>query len=343
MALTNKDMKRFLVAFIILSLLALSFLIIKPILISIITGLILAYIFMPLFKKVLKYFKNKNLSAFTSSFLIILIVLASLWFLVPLAIQQTVDLFEVTQNIDFREFVNTVFPTSTDSFQRETAAMIFRFIGDLTTSAVNGLIGFILNLPTVLLNLAVIIFVFFFTLRDSDILKEFVSGISPFRKEKEKALVQRFKEITSSIIYGYIIIGIIQGIALGVGLLLFKVPRPLTLTLMAIFASILPMLGPWLIWVPVVLYFIATGNVLSAIGFAIYGGLFVSLIDNFLRPYIVARKTGTSSVIVLIGMIGGLLVFGILGIILGPLILSYLTIFLRAYKDRTLSDMFSPE
>ena len=101
------------------------------------------------------------------------------------------------------------------------------------------------------------------------------------------------------------------------------------------------MVGPWFVWIPVTLVLIIGGNVGIAIGFAVYCALFVSTIDNILRPYIVSRKTGTSPVIVLIGMIGGLFVFNILGLILGPLILSYLILFLRAYKDGTISELFS--
>ncbi|MDP4039605.1 MAG: AI-2E family transporter [Candidatus Pacearchaeota archaeon] len=343
MSLNNKDIKRIFVITILLVLFVASILVLRPILLSILGGLILAYIFSPVYNKLHKIFKEKNTTAFAVATLLILLVILPLWFLVPIAIQQTFDFFTLTQSVDFSQIVETIFPTSSLQFQQDTTAMIIRFIGNITSSAINGLVGFILNLPSVLLQLAVIIFVFFFSLRDQQELKEFISGISPFKKEKEKLLTKRFKEITSSIIFGYIVVGIIQGITLGIGFLIFGVPRALTLTVFAIFSSILPMVGPWLVWIPVAIYLLASGDVTRAILFTIYAGALVSSIDNILRPYIVAKKTGTSSVIVLIGMIGGLFVFGIMGIILGPLILSYLVIFLRAYKDKTLSDMFSPE
>ena len=131
-------------------------------------------------------------------------------------------------------------------------------------------------------------------------------------------------------------------LALGLGLWVFGVPKALTLTIMGTFASMLPMIGPWFIWIPVTIGMLLAGKVGAAIFFAVYCLFFVSTIDNILRPYIVSRKTGVSSVVVLVGMIGGLFVFNILGLILGPLILSYLILFLKAYKDGTLSDMFSP-
>lgn len=339
----NKSIRRLSIIFVILLLVVLSFLVLKPILLSVVFGLILAYVFLPVYRKIYRILKERNTSALAVCVLIVLIIFIPLWFLIPLVIQQTFDAFTFSQSIDIRGFVDNIFPTASEQFQQDTTAIVINFIGDLTSSSLNYLIDLLLDLPKVLLHLAVIIFVFFFTLRDHEKLKEFVSGMSPFKKEKEKMLIKQFKEMTSSIIFGYILIGIIQGIATGIGLLIFGVPQALLLTILAIFASIIPILGPWLIWIPAAIYLLSTGHTAAALGFALYSALLVSSIDNILRPYIVSRKTGVSSVIVLVGMIGGLFVFGILGIILGPLILSYLILFLEAYKNKTLPELFQSE
>ena len=343
MSSLSKQVRRFSIISVLLVLIALSFLVLRPILLSIVAGLIFAYIFFPVYKRIYKIFREPNTSALAVCVMIVLIVFIPLWFLIPLLIQQSFDMFSQVQSIDIRGIVETIFPAAGSQFQKEVTSIFINFIGDITSSALDAMVGFLLNLPRVLLHVAVIIFVFFFSLRDHEKLKEFVSGISPFKKAKEKEFVKQFKNITSSVIFGYIVVGIAQGIAAGIGFLIFGVPHALLLTLLAIFASILPMIGPWLIWIPVALYLISTGNITMAIAFTAYSAIIVSSLDNFLRPYIVAKKSGTSSVIVLVGMIGGLSVFGLLGIILGPLIISYLILFLKAYKDRTLSDMFPPE
>ena len=342
MAVNSGEMRKILVLSLILILVVLSFMVIKPIILSIVTGLIMAYAFFPIYKRIYKILKEKNTSALAVCFMIFLIVFIPLWFVIPTIMKQSYGLFSASQGIDIAGLISKVFPTASQQFQKELSSIIINFIGDMSSTVLNYLKIFLLNLPTVLLHLAVVVFVFFFTLRDHDKLKKFASEISPFRKDKEKILIRKFKELTSSVIFGYIIVGVIQGIATGFGLIIFGVPNALILTFLAIFASILPMVGPWFIWVPVAIYLFVTGNAGAAIGFGLYSAIFVSSIDNILRPYIVSRKTGTSSVIVLIGMIGGLFLFGILGIILGPLILSYLILFLKAYKDKTLSDMFSP-
>src|SRR3989344_4281259 len=342
MALTNKDIKKIFVSIVLLLLGVSAFLIIRPIALSVFGGLILAYIFSPVYKGVYRTIRERNTSAILVCVLIFIIILVPLWFILPAIVQQVFDLFNISQNIDFSAIVKDLFPASTPEFQEKLTTVIIQFTGNIASSIFSYLIGLLQNLPTLLLNLAVVFFVFFFALRDQENLREFASGISPFRKDKETILVTKFKDITSSIIYGYIIVGIIQGLALGLGLLIFEVPRALTLTIFGTFASMLPMIGPWFVWVPVVISMLFTGKVGFAIAFGIYCLFFVSTIDNVLRPYIVSRKTAVSPVVVLVGMIGGLLVFNLPGLILGPLILSYLVLFLKAYKDGTLSDMFSP-
>ena len=319
-----------------------AFMIIKPIVMSIFGGLILAYIFSPIYKIAYRTIRERNTAAILMCVLVFVIILLPLWFIIPVIVQQIFDLFNMSQNIDFSAVVKNIFPSFQPDFQEKLTTVIIQFTGNMASSIFSYLIGMLQNLPTLILNLAVVLFVFFFALRDQESLKEFVSGISPFRKDKETILVTRFKDITSSIIYGYIIVGIIQGLALGLGLLIFGVPKALVLTIFGTFASMLPMIGPWFIWVPVVIGMFVSGKVGFAIAFTVYCLFFVSTIDNILRPYIVSRKTGISSVVVLVGMIGGLFVFNILGLILGPLILAYLILFLKSYKDGTLSDMFSP-
>ncbi len=341
MALSNKEVRRIFITGLVLLLLFLSFLIVKTIALSIIGGLILAYIFVPVYKKVQKIINQRSISAGILCLIVLILIIVPLWILMPIMVTQIFKLFSLTQSIDFLQLFKTLFPTSQIEFQEKITTITIEFIGKLTSGIITYLISFLQNLPVVLLNLAVVLFVFFFTLRDREELADFISGISPFKKEKESVLINRFKGITSAIIYGYVIVGVIQGLALGLGLLIFGIPNALTITLIGTLASMLPMVGPWFVWIPVTLVLIIGGNVGIAIGFAVYCALFVSTIDNILRPYIVSRKTGTSPVIVLIGMIGGLFVFNILGLILGPLILSYLILFLRAYKDGTISELFS--
>lgn len=343
MAIREKDVKRYSAIALVVFLVVVSFLTIKPILLSVFAGLILSYIFYPVYKRVYHLFGERTTSALGVSILIVIVVFIPFWFFVPLVLKQLFDAFTFLQALDVGGFVRTVFPSLPIQIQVDLTTTFISLIGKITTSSLNSLTGFLLDLPSVLLHFTVIIFVFFFSMRDADKLKSYVSELSPLKKEKGILLANQFKQITSSLIYGNFIIGIIQGILTGIGLLVFGVPNALLLTLIAIIASILPVIGPWAVWIPAAIYLFSSGNAPLAIGFAVYSILVVSTIDNILRPYFVARKTKSASVIVLVGMIGGLISFGLLGLLIGPLILEYVVLFLEAYKNRALADMFESE
>lgn len=343
MTIKEKDVKRYSAVLLVALLVFLAFLILKPIALSVITGLILAYVFYPIYKFLFRFFKVRTITSLAVSVIVVLAIFIPIWFIVPLVIRQLSETFTFFQTIDVAGFVKNILPSLSSQMQINITTAIVGFIGKITTSTLSGLSTFLLDLPKVLLHTTVIVFVFFFAMRDGDKLLKYVADLSPLKREKGIMLAKNFKQITNSFIYGNFIIGIVQGVLTGIGLLLFGVPQALLLTFFAIFAGVLPVVGPWLVWVPAVIYLFSTGATGAAIGFAIYSLLVVSTVDNLLRPYLVARNTKASSVVVLVGMIGGLMVFGILGLLIGPLVLEYLVLFLDAYRSKTLADLFDSE
>ena len=129
-----------------------------------------------------------------------------------------------------------------------------------------------------------------------------------------------------------------QGLVAGIGYFILGVPNAIFLTILTIIASIIPVVGSWLIWVPVDIYLFATGHFWAGIILLIYGTFLISLIDNFIRLIIVSRKTQINQGIVMIGMIGGIFVFGVIGLIIGPLILAYVLLVLELYRKHTLGE-----
>lgn len=327
--------KKIMTAVILITLIALTFFILKPILYSMIIGLIIAYIFSPVYNWTNRRIKSKNLSASFICAFLILLILIPFWFLTPIVINQSIKLYLASQQIDFMTPLKTAFPSffATDQFSAEVASILQSFVKKITNYLVDSFSNLILNFPTLLLQFFVVLFTLFFALRDKDEFIGYVKGLLPFSKEVEIKLFDYSRGITSAVIYGQVVVGILQGLIAGIGFFIFGVSNSLILTLVAMLVSILPLLGPYLIWVPVVIYLLVAGNTFSAIGVLIFG-LIASTVDNFLRPAIVSRRTKLHSSIVLTGMIGGLFVFGILGLILGPLILSYLLVILEFYKNR---------
>lgn len=343
MDFSEKDVKKASIILLIGFIGVLAFLLIKPVIFSVLAGLILAYILNPVYKKINGYVDNRTLSAFLMLILIAIVVIIPLWFITPIIIQQVFEIFRSSQSLDLQKVITSMFPTASEQFTAQLTVTLGSIISKATSGILSSLVNLFLDLPTIIINFFLTGFVFFYTLRDSDRLIKFVSGLSPLNKEKEKMLIDQFKGITDAIVYGLFIVGFIQGILAGLGLLIFGVDNALVLTILATFVSVIPLLGPYIVWIPVSVFLFASKPLWIAIAYLLYNLIIVSTLDNVLRSYLISRRTNLSPAIVLIGMFGGVFLFGIMGLLLGPLILAYFIIFLRSYKDKNLYSLFSEE
>ncbi|MBI4116718.1 AI-2E family transporter [Candidatus Pacearchaeota archaeon] len=315
-------------------LIVLSFFVLKPILLSLIMGIILAIVFSEPYEILLEKTKSKSISlALTCIFLALLIILP-FWFFAPIFVNQAFSVYKATQGIDFSGFFVGIFPSlSSTSFSSELGTIFGSFITKTLNSMLSYFSDWFFDLPSVFLHLIVVFATFFFVLRDSREVLSYISTLTPFSKDVEGKLIKSSKDITLSVIYGQIVIGVVQGLTAGLGFLIFGVPNVVFLTLLSIFAGILPIIGPAIVWVPVIVYLLVAGNTLAAFGVTFFGIISV-VIDNFLRPFFISRSSKMHPLLSLLGMIGGFFFFGILGFILGPLILAYVIIILEIYRGK---------
>ncbi len=327
--------KRIMSSAMLILLIVLAFLLVKPILLSIISGLLLAFVFSPVYDWVNKKTKSKNISASLISIFLILIIVIPFWFFVPVILNQSFGIYQAIQSFDFVTPLKTIFPSlfSSEGISKELVSILYSFTTNAANYISNAFGQLLLNLPELTLQLLVLAFTFFYVLRDKDELLNYIRSLLPFSKEVETKIFEYSKGITSSVLYGQIIVGILQGISVGLGLYLFKVPNALFLTLVAVVFGILPIIGTTIVWLPAAIYVLIGQGTLPAIGVSIFG-LISNLSGDFLRPVIVARRIQINSALMLIGMIGGILLFGVLGTILGPLIIGYLLILLEAYRNK---------
>lgn len=333
-----RDIKRGLVGVIIIGIFILAFLVLKPIIIPIIFGLLFAYIFSPLYKGINKKIKNKNAAALLLIFAIITLIAVPMYMLIPIMIRQTSEAYILIRGINIGEILNNLLSGGSAS----TIPINFdSIIYGISSTFSNQLSNFLKNFPSFLLQFAVFLFTFYFTIRDAEEIKSYISTLSPFSESTEKKFLKEFRGITNAIVFGQVLIGIVQGLAVGVGLFFLGVPNALILTFIASIVSMIPVLGSWIVWLPVSLFLIFTGQTFNGVFLLLYGALFVSTIDNLIRPYILSKQSNLPVALSVIGTIGGLYLFGIAGLVLGPLILAYVLIIIEFYQQGKLKDLFN--
>lgn len=334
----SKIMKQSFAGLLLFGILVIGFLILRPIVIPILFGLLFGYLFSPFYNKVQMYLRWKSLSAFAVIVGLIAIFVIPLIYIVPPLVKQIFDTYVLLQNFNFnsllQEFIHGDIATS-------IAINLDNVIGQIFSTVLNQFTVFLVNLPSFLLQFSVFLFVFYFTIRDLDKLKEYLSDLSPFSNNTGRKFMEEFRGITNAIIFGQILIGIIQGLAVGLCLFFLGVPKVLVFTFLACIVSIIPVLGSWLVWFPVGAFLVVTGQTFSGVFLLLYGFFFVSIIDNVLRPYFLSRGSGLPIVLSIIGTIGGLYFFGIAGLILGPLIIAYVLIIVDFYRQGKLNELFN--
>lgn len=342
---------------ILLILIIMVFLIIKPFIVSILTSFVIAYIFYPVYSKLNNKIKKKNISAIIVSLLIILIF--SVPFILVLnafvkevnigyvefkKITTKGDLFNVDcsklsqKETNLCKFSNLIKNTVTDQKIKLYSERIGITITTYITEKVSKLI---ISIPNILLNIFLVLFLTFYLFKDGKIFFFKVISSLPIKKKNQRDVIKTFNDVLYATIYGQIIIAVIQGALGSLGFYIFGITSPIFWGMIMTLFSLVPFIGPAIIWAPASIYLFASGLasssnplIIKGMGLFFYGLLLISTIDNILKPKIVGSRIGMHPAFVFIGVIGGIMLFGPLGILIGPLVISTLIIFFRIYKKR---------
>lgn len=332
--------RKYVMLFSIIIFLILSILIVRPLFSVIVYSLILTYLLRPVYLFLGKFLKYKGLNAFIICLIISLVIFVPIIFLIPLFLKQIFNFYVQIQNINIVAIIQKVFP-SLEPYMINKFVGIYNYtIAKATEVISNKLTEMAFNIPIIALEVVMIMILVFFGLRDWDLLMKYIKSFSPFKAEIEAKFIERIEAITASVIWGFIGLGVIEGLLTGVGFLIFGVKNTLILTIVAILFAILPIIGSWIVWVPVSLNLLITGNISSGIGLIVYCLFIIIMIEPIFRPLFIKKKVGMPSSIALVSMIGGWLTIGLVGFFVGPLIVGYLLLLLEFYKEKKVEEIF---
>jgi predicted PurR-regulated permease PerM len=182
------------------------------------------------------------------------------------------------------------------------------------------------------------LYILFFFLRDGSQLVAILIRALPLGDARERALLVKFSEVSLATIKGTLVVGVVQGAIGAVLFLVLGIPAPIFWgTLMAMF-SVLPAVGPGLVWVPAAVIFLGMGQIVKGIIVIVAGMLIIGLVDNVLRPLLVGRGAQMPDYLVLLSTLGGLAVFGISGFVIGPVIAAFFLVVWEMFAQEYASE-----
>lgn len=306
-----------------------------PFLKLLILAAILAILFLPIYEWFEKRMKNEPFAAISTIFVILLIVILPLYAIGQLMFNELIVLYDGFKSSGFELTQSHILANLPSSLQG-AAINLFTDLG----SKLSGLAGHAFSSVSqalssaagFLLSFFLAIFTTYYFLRDGKKIKIYFNSIFPLSKEHENILVSKLTEAVSGVVKGSFLVALIQGVLATIGFIIFGLPAPFLWGAFTVLAALVPNVGTSLSIIPAIIYLFATGATGSAIGLIIWGALAVGTIDNIVSPKLIGSKTKLHPLLVLFSILGGIKLFGFIGFLLGPILMSVFVTLLEIYR-----------
>lgn len=324
----------------------LSYLILFPFLDTLIIAIVMASLFHPLQLYLVGISRGrKNLAALCIVFIITFVIALPVFFFTSTLVSQGLD--SVNQANDWLRSGKlqklTEDPRLNENIAWLQARLPFlelnkteitndllslsRNLGQFLLTKVAAIVG---NVANLLAQFFIMIFISFYLVRDGQEMIQSARYYSPLRADQEDRILNGIRVVAKSVLLGTFLTALCQGVAAGIAYMIVGYPGLFLGTVSAI-ASLIPLVGTYLVWVPIALYLLLLGQVKSAVFLAIWSVVFVGSIDNIVRPFLMKGKSKMSPFYIFLAILGGVQYFGLRGILYGPLILSFAMIMLYIY------------
>lgn len=300
-------------------------------------ALLLAAIFSGLATPLFRWLKNRlgsreNLSAILTLVVLMVGVGLPLSIFLGIVVTQAVDVSQsarpwieaqIEQPGVVQEYLTSI-PLIGDFMPDEAvvASKLGEFASTVGSFLANSVVDLSRGTANFFLMLFVMLYAMFFFLTNGRAVLNRILYYIPLQSDVEEELVEKFVTVTRAVLKGSLVIGLIQGALAGASFWVAGVPGWAFWTAIMVVLSIVPAIGSALVWIPAVAYLAVTGNGSAAIAVGLWCGLVAGSVDNFLRPALVGKDTKMPDLLVLVGTLGGIFLFGAVGFIFGPIIVA---------------------
>lgn len=299
----------------------LSVLLVVPFLQPVLLAGLLAYLVAPinaLFARRL----GATLGTFVTILATVTVVLVPLLLLVGVAVEQAVRLGRDAELPDvaaleafFREWLGTngaSLSALADPFARAVEVAVGGLVGSLV-----GIVG---GIPAFAVGVVIFLFTFFYLLRDGEEFVAWVRTAAPLDPAVTDELIARTDDLLWAAVVGNVVVAGLQAILTVLGFLVLGFDNLVFWGVATFALSLLPIIGASIVWIPAMVYLAVVGNVVEAVALLVYGSIVISGSDNFVRPLAMRRGARLNTGLIVLGIFGGVAVFGFLGLFVGPVL-----------------------
>jgi predicted PurR-regulated permease PerM len=310
--------------------------VVQPFLGPLILAAVFAFLFQPLYLRLLLVMRKKQgLAALFTMIITIILVLIPVGFLGSQIIKESTQLYHnlssngngIMSTIESLEnrisesfLIPGNFNVDVNDYLRQALSVTAESMGGIFSSFVR-----------TVLNFFVFFIAYYYFLKDGRKLKDYLVKLSPLEDKDDEFIVSRIRSAVSAVVKGNLLIGLIQGTLTGVGFALFGVPNPVLWGGVASITALIPGVGTTIVLTPAIIFLFVSGSNFAAGGLLLWGILAVGLVDNLLGPRLVGGGMRLHPLAAFLAVLGGLIFFGPLGLLLGPLVLGIALALIEIY------------
>ncbi len=221
----------------------------------------------------------------------------------------------VSSALEYLPFYEQLLP-----FREVVVSQLTSVLGSASAKIVELLQSVTIGTVSMVVRLLIAVYAMFFLLIDGDQLLKRILYYLPLDDHDERLLLHRFTSVTRATLKGTIVIGVLQGALAGLAFAVVGLPSALFWSIAMMLLSVVPGIGTALVWVPATAFLLVTGDTVSGIGLGLFCALVVGSLDNVLRPKLVGSDTELHELMIFFSTMGGLVMFGFLGFIIGPIV-----------------------
>jgi predicted PurR-regulated permease PerM len=295
---------------------------------------VLAIVFAPLYRRLLKSLRKKRtLAALVTVMIILVMVILPLTLVAALLLHEAFILYERIQSgeLNIGLYFQQVFAALPawvtdllDRFELTNLGLMRERLSSSLVKASQFLAAQALNIGQntfeFIIDLFILLYLLFFLLRDGDELSSRVKNALPLAADQQRELLKKFTTVIRATVKGNVVVALVQGALGGLIFWFLGVHAPVLWGVLMTLLSLLPAVGSALVWLPVAIFFLATGDTWQGVVLIAFGVLVIGLVDNFLRPILVGKDTRMPDYVVLMATLGGMAIFGLNGFVIGPVI-----------------------
>jgi len=346
----RKHFASMLIIFLIILSFYLFYVVFSPFLVPIVWAIILAFIFYPVYRRLNHRLKGrKSLCAVVmTAFVVILIVFPAVYILSMLA-NEAISVFAFFETglktgrfqsiLELKDhpIIQALWHQLNqyvDLSELDLNSLLLENVRKVSTFAINQTSRIIKGFSFIIINFCLVTILLYYLFKDGDQLLRKIRKAIPLVPHDKDLLFARLEEMVYATIYGGIFVALLQGFLGGFAFWFLGLSSPIFWGTVMAFLSFLPIIGPFLVWGPVVVYFFFQGSILKGILLLAWGGVVVGLSDNFLRPILISKRTKLHTMLLFFGVLGGIKSFGLLGLIVGPLVVTICITILDIYSEK---------